>query len=69
MALARQLQVVDEKPVAIVRGEHVLGLGVAPGKRVGELLHAAYEAQLDGEFGDVASGIAWLQRYYDAQMV
>jgi tRNA nucleotidyltransferase (CCA-adding enzyme) len=68
MALALQLQVVDEKPVALVRGEHVLALGVAPGKRVGELLNAAYEAQLDGEFGDVASGVAWLQRYYDAQM-
>ncbi|MEY3988923.1 MAG: hypothetical protein RI985_4 [Chloroflexota bacterium] len=68
MAMALQLQVVDEKPVALVRGEHVLALGVAPGKRVGELLHAAYEAQLDGEFGDVESGVAWLQRYYDAQM-
>jgi tRNA nucleotidyltransferase (CCA-adding enzyme) len=67
MALAQQLQVVDEKPVALVRGEHVLALGVAPGKRVGELLHAAYEAQLDGEFSDVAGGLVWLQRYYDTQ--
>jgi tRNA nucleotidyltransferase (CCA-adding enzyme) len=64
MALAQQLQVVDEKPVALVRGEHVLALGVAPGKRVGELLHVAYEAQLDGEFMDVAGGLAWLQRYH-----
>lgn len=64
MALAQQLQVVDEKPVAVVRGEHVLALGVAPGKRVGELLHAAYEAQLDGEFVDVAGGVAWLTHFY-----
>lgn len=69
MTIAQQLQVVDEKPVAVVRGEHVLALGVAPGKRVGELLLAAYEAQLDGEFNDVASGVTWLQRYYDAQMI
>jgi tRNA nucleotidyltransferase (CCA-adding enzyme) len=67
MVLAQQIQVVDEKPVALVRGEHVLALGVAPGKRVGELLHAAYEAQLDGEFSDVADGVAWLQRYYVVQ--
>lgn len=66
VALAQQLQVVDDKPVALVRGEHVLALGIAPSKRVGELLHAAYEAQLDGEFSDVTSGVAWLQRYYDA---
>jgi tRNA nucleotidyltransferase (CCA-adding enzyme) len=64
MALAQQLQVVDEKPVALVRGEHVLALGVAPGKRVGELLHIAYEAQLDGEFMDVAGGVTWLRHYY-----
>lgn len=64
MHLAQQLQVVADKPIALVRGADVLALGVPPGKRVGELLHAAYEAQLDGEFVDVAGGVAWLQRVY-----
>ncbi len=64
MMFAQQLQVVAEKPVAVIRGEHVLALGIAPSRRVGELLHAAYEAQLDGEFADVESGVAWLVRTY-----
>lgn len=64
MAIAQQLHVVADKPLAFVRGEHVLALGVAPSKQVGELLHVAYEAQLDGEFNDVDGGVAWLTRYY-----
>ena len=30
-------------------GRHLLDLGVAPGPRVGEVLKAVYELQLDGE--------------------
>jgi tRNA nucleotidyltransferase (CCA-adding enzyme) len=42
-------------------GRHLLELGLKPGPALGDLLHQAFEAQLDGAFADVAEGIAWLR--------
>ena len=35
-------------PPPLLLGRHVLALGVEPGPRVGEILRAVYEQQLDG---------------------
>jgi tRNA nucleotidyltransferase (CCA-adding enzyme) len=45
---ARALGVEHRPPAPILLGRHVLTLGVAPGPRVGEILKAVYEQQLDG---------------------
>ena len=45
-------------PVPLLLGRHVLALGVAPGPRVGEVLKAVYERQLDGDVATVDDAIA-----------
>ena len=45
---ARQLGVEHRPPRPILLGRHLLELGLNPGPRVGEILKAVYEQQLDG---------------------
>jgi tRNA nucleotidyltransferase (CCA-adding enzyme) len=45
---ARALGVEHEAPKPILMGRHLLDLGVAPGPRMGVILRAVYEQQLDG---------------------
>jgi tRNA nucleotidyltransferase (CCA-adding enzyme) len=45
---ARQLGVEHKPPGPILLGRHLLELGVKPGPRVGEILKAVYEQQMDG---------------------
>lgn len=46
---ARTLGVEHRPPAPILMGRHLLEMGVAPGPRMGEILKAVYEAQLDGD--------------------
>jgi tRNA nucleotidyltransferase (CCA-adding enzyme) len=57
---ARALGVQERPPEPLLLGRHVLALGVTPGPRVGEILAAVYERQLDGEVTTLeqASGLA-----------
>jgi tRNA nucleotidyltransferase (CCA-adding enzyme) len=45
---ARALGVEHTPPAPLLMGRHLLELGVAPGPRMGEILKAVYELQLDG---------------------
>ena len=45
---ARALGVEHRPPAPILLGRHLLALGLSPGRRVGEILKAIYEQQLDG---------------------
>jgi len=45
---ARSLGVEHRPPPPILLGRHLLALGVKPGPRVGEILKAIYEQQMDG---------------------
>jgi tRNA nucleotidyltransferase (CCA-adding enzyme) len=54
---ARALGVEHQAPAPLLLGRHVVELGVAPGPRVGEVLKAVYEKQLDGEVKDLAGAI------------
>ena len=49
-------------PRPILKGRHLLALGMKPGPDFKPLLDAAFEAQLDGTFIDEAGGVTWLQR-------
>jgi hypothetical protein len=44
----------------------VLGLGLTPGPRVGEILRQVYEKQLDGEVTSVEAGIEEARRLISA---
>ena len=48
-------------PRPILKGRHLLALGMKPGPDFKPLLDAAFEAQLDGAFADEDSGVAWLK--------
>ncbi len=62
--IARTLAAADAVPAPLLRGRHLLALGLKPGPRVGEILRAAYEAQLDGAFGTLDEARAWLLRRF-----
>ncbi len=57
---ASRLYVKDGAPAPIVMGRHLIEAGLEPGKSFGKLLAAAYEAQLDGVFDNVAGGLDYL---------
>jgi tRNA nucleotidyltransferase (CCA-adding enzyme) len=45
---ARSLGVEHQPPAPILMGRHLMAMGLPPGRRMGEILHAVYEQQLDG---------------------
>lgn len=61
---AQDLQVHQKPQQPFLLGRDLLALGVKPGKHIGEILAAAFEAQTDGEFADKDGALAWyFQRY------
>jgi tRNA nucleotidyltransferase (CCA-adding enzyme) len=54
---ARMLGVEHAAPEPIVKGRHLLELGVAPGPRMGEILRAIYDRQLDGRITSLEEGL------------
>ena len=60
---ARQLGVEHAPPPPLVLGRHLLARGVTPGPRMGEILRAVYERQLDGSVTTVEEGIAFADEY------
>jgi tRNA nucleotidyltransferase (CCA-adding enzyme) len=59
---ARSLGVEHAAPAPLLLGRHVLGLGLTPGPRVGEVLKAVYERQLDGHVQTVEAAIEEARR-------
>jgi tRNA nucleotidyltransferase (CCA-adding enzyme) len=58
---ARALGVEHRPPAPLVLGRHVLALGVPPGPRVGALLAAVYERQLEGTVRTIGEALAALR--------
>jgi tRNA nucleotidyltransferase (CCA-adding enzyme) len=59
---ARALGVERRPPAPILLGRHVLALGVQPGPRVGEILKAVYEQQMDGKISNLDQAIVAAKR-------
>jgi tRNA nucleotidyltransferase (CCA-adding enzyme) len=59
---SRALGVEHKPPAPILMGRHLLELGVAPGPRMGEILRAVYELQLDGEVEDLDDAVGRARR-------
>jgi tRNA nucleotidyltransferase (CCA-adding enzyme) len=55
---ARELGVQHAPPEPLVKGRHLLTLGLTPGPRVGAVLKEIYERQLDGSIATVEDGVA-----------
>ncbi len=54
----RALDVAERPPEPLLRGRHVLELGVAPGPEVGRVVRTVYERQLDGAITSLDEAIA-----------
>jgi tRNA nucleotidyltransferase (CCA-adding enzyme) len=54
---ARALGVEHRPPPPILLGRHVLALGLEPGPRVGEIVKAVYERQMDGSVTNLDEAI------------
>jgi tRNA nucleotidyltransferase (CCA-adding enzyme) len=59
-ARAVQLQLQSRAPAPILMGRHLTRLGMTPGRAFKVILDAAYEAQLEGKFFDLAGASLWL---------
>jgi tRNA nucleotidyltransferase (CCA-adding enzyme) len=59
---ARSLGVEHHPPAPILLGRHVLALGLKPGPRVGEVVKAVYEQQMDGKVTNLDEAIAAAKR-------
>jgi tRNA nucleotidyltransferase (CCA-adding enzyme) len=55
---ARELGVQHAPPDPLVKGRHLLALGLPPGPRIGSVLRQIYEKQLDGSIATVEEGVA-----------
>ena len=60
---ARALGVEHRPPAPILLGRHVLELGLAPGPRVGEILKAVYEQQMDGTVKSLDEALAAARQF------
>ena len=60
---ARQLGVEHAPPAPLLLGRHLFQLGVKPGPRMGEILRAVYEKQLDGTVTTLDEGLAFAREY------
>jgi tRNA nucleotidyltransferase (CCA-adding enzyme) len=63
---ARALGVQRRPPAPLLMGRHLLALGVPPGPRMGEILAAVYELQLDGSVTTLDEGLAEAKRHLGA---
>jgi tRNA nucleotidyltransferase (CCA-adding enzyme) len=54
---ARELGVEHRAPDPILKGRHLIELGVTPGPKMGEILREVYERQLDGRFTTLEEGL------------
>ena len=64
---ARDLGVQHAPPDPIVKGRHLLALGLPPGPRIGVVLRQIYEKQLDGSITSIDEGIAFARQILDEQ--
>ena len=55
---ARELGVEHAAPEPLVKGRHLLAIGVVPGPALGEVLRQVYERQLDGSVADFDAAFA-----------
>ncbi|MCX6936605.1 MAG: HD domain-containing protein [Verrucomicrobia bacterium] len=60
---ADELALVDGAPRPILLGRHLIAAGLKPGPEFKALLDTAFNAQLDGAFGDESGALIWLRKH------
>lgn len=64
--IAGRLELMDDGPAPILMGRHLMEKGVKPCPLMGDILRQAFEAQLDGEFGNLEEALAWFDDVKEA---
>jgi len=59
---AEELKIKDSEPKPILLGRHLIERGMKPGAEFGPLLEQCFDAQLDGTFTDLDSGLNYLNQ-------
>lgn len=65
LAAAMRLGIADAAPQPLLLGRHLQQLGIPPGVGYKQILDAAFDAQLDGQFGNEEQGVKWLRDYLE----
>lgn len=60
--VADKVALAEQRPKPILMGRHLIARGHKPGPEMGEILTAAFEAQLDGTFEDLDGALNWLEQ-------
>jgi tRNA nucleotidyltransferase (CCA-adding enzyme) len=68
LSRAHELEIQSSAPKPILLGRHLLDLGMSPGKEVGQILHEAFDAQLEGKFFDLPQAFRWLGEQKNLQL-
>ncbi|MGZ4963485.1 MAG: CCA tRNA nucleotidyltransferase [Limisphaerales bacterium] len=63
LAIAHELEVRKKPLPPILMGRHLIELGMQPNAQFGEILHHAYEAQLEGTFSNLPGALEWLKTH------
>jgi poly(A) polymerase len=56
----------EVRPVRLLTGDDLIGLGFRPGPKFKEILEAAEDAQLEGNISTREDAVIWVRRYYRA---
>ncbi|MFZ0256594.1 MAG: polynucleotide adenylyltransferase [Gammaproteobacteria bacterium] len=65
---AAALRVAQAAPVPVLKGRHLLQLGMTPGPDMGAVLRAAHNAQLEGAFNDLEGALRWVKGHIESPM-
>ncbi len=57
------LKIMDNAPKPILLGRHLIAMGLSPGSQFKKILTDCFEAQLDGQFGNLEEGLKYLKDY------
>lgn len=57
---AQGMSLQNRAPAPLLLGRHLVDLGMSPGRDMGTILAAAFEAQLEGAFQDLPDALRWL---------
>jgi len=61
VSISKELGIQSDVPEPIVKGRHLLEMGMEPGPAMGVMLKLAYDAQLEGAFETLTMGLELIQ--------
>jgi tRNA nucleotidyltransferase (CCA-adding enzyme) len=65
---AHELLVLDARPVPFLTGRMLLGIGMKPGREIGELIRESFELQLDGVITGSDEALQWAVKKLESQV-